>query len=197
MNSVLWLFEAKQAPALRIQFHHSQRQKTLLLGYLVFIFPSRGRRTIVTQRTFRATPEAVWALLRTAPANIVSQTVDPFDQAVTIITAQPKWARFKPEARPGDEPSRQSAGAVTSRLRVLLHEPPLKVVTRFDDIGGRPFPFGKDSTLTEQLEAVPSGTKVVLCFDGELGSSLQALAMRLTQRRTLANVGKALRLGSG
>ena len=167
----------------------------LLMGYLVFIIPSRGRRTLIAHRTFKAPPEAVWALLRTPPGNIVSQTVDPFDSAVTIITAQPKWARFKPEARQGDGSQRQLGVAVTSRLRVLLHEPPLKVVTRFDAIGEQPFPFGEDSTLTEELVVVPGGTKAVLCFDGTLGSALQALAMRLTQRRTLANVAKGLRRG--
>ena len=149
----------------------------LLIGSLVLAFPWRHRRVIVTKRIIRAAPEAVWESLRKPPAHITSQTPDPFDPNIIIVTY----------ARPGLELGNR---AITARLRILLSDPPRRQVTRFEEVAGKPFPFGKGSSATEALEQVPGGTLAVIIFDGEFNSSLNALRMRWVIRRALARVAK-------
>ena len=148
----------------------------LIIGYLVFILPWRRRYTIVTSRSFRAIPDAVWAQLRTPPPNIISQALDPSDPHVTVVTTKHAW----------------NGAMVTSKLRVLLLEPQQQVVIRFEQIDDKAFPYGEDGTLTELLQPRPNGTRVALAFDGMLNSSVAALKMRWIQRSALAKVSKGL-----
>ena len=155
----------------------------LLLGCLVMAFPWRHTRTIVTRRTFNFPPEAVWVALRAPHPSQISETRDPSDPDVAVCT-------FKRPLGGVDSPP------IVLRLRVLLDEPPLRHVVRFEDVNGRPFPFGLASTLSEAIRPTKRGCEVIVIFEGELNSSFHALWTHWSQTRGLSIVARALRKGT-
>ena len=149
----------------------------LLIGSMVFFAPMRGRRTLVATGTVRAPPEVVWQLLREPLHAAFSAVQHETDPAVTILSIQSSWTEQR---------------VIKMKLRTLAKEPPLRLVQRLDEIDGKILPHGADGLFTEQLEHVPGGTRIVLCFDGELGSSLEAVFIRWDQRAALARVARTL-----
>ena len=150
----------------------------LLIGTLVFFAPMRSRRTIVTRRIVPVSAPTAWEYVANEPIpGLISQQADPADPLVTNLTLRVGW--------PGKR-------IVTARLRTLASEPPTRLVQRFDDINGRPMPYGVDGIFTQDLEPVTGGTRITLGFDGELHQSLQVLILRRHQRKFLAKMAKSL-----
>ena len=154
----------------------------LLLGFLMLIFPWRHPRTIVTRRTYKFPPEAVWAAMRQPHPNQLSESPDPFDPAVVTCVYK--------------NPLLGAAGApMTVRLRILLSEPPVRHVSRVEDLNGRPFPFGEASTLSEAVRPNAGGCEAFVIFEGDMTTSFQALRTRWLQARMLAKIRRQLKRG--
>ena len=151
----------------------------ILIGSLVLAFPWRHRHTIVSRRTYPYKPAAVWQALRMPPPKTISETQDQFDPEVWILTLKRTLG---------------GAGAppIVVRVRRLLEDAPHRHVVRIEEIGGRRFPYGEDSTITEALRETAQGTEAIVVFDGALNTSLHALAMRMGLRRVLANVANTI-----
>ena len=153
-----------------------------LFGFLLTLIPWRHRSKISARRTYAALSSQVWLHLRRPSPSTVSDTRDPADPTLRIVITDTSGGR--------------GTSFSERKLRVLVNEPNTRSVELLEAIGGKPFPFGKGGTHTEEVKPVPGGTEATLIFEGDVANLFQDLHLRRHLRSELRRVDYALKTGS-